>query len=925
MKKNGWRWAMAAALLGLWATGAQARKKMLDREVFDGWKQIVAPRISDDGRWVVYGLNPARGDGQTVVYDALSSKADTLHRASGARLFGSSGAPWVAAKVVPTRAQQRREQIDKTKADRKRPDTLVLAALGSRDRIVVPRLKSFQTADRDGSGVIAYLYEVVPAKDTSEAAKKAPKPKKFNRLVLWDALSGGDSTVVDSVESFRLSRNGRLLLYTLKGDSLRSVRAWNDGRDTELYAAKIGKTGALAVDEAGRQGAYLVTADTTSTGARYDLYWFDTKDRKPRRVAAEGAANGFVVSEFGPLRFSREGGRLEFGMNRPPRVVPKDTLPEDEKSRFDLWSYTDTLLMTQQLAGLERLRKQTFRAVYDTRRGSWALLGDESLPSVTLAEADGARYALGTDAGPYEWASTWESPGKRDLYAVETATGVRRCVAQAAKAEASISPDGRYIAWYDAPRGEWRAAATAAAKGEEEMSLSARIPYPMYEQGFDMPDDPSAEGMAGWTTDGRAVIYDNFDLWATDPSGRRAPECLTRGAGRRDSVAFRYVEFDPEAQAIDLSQPLLLSAFDRASRDAGYYRLPAGGGEPQRLVMDDHRYTFVGRAKEADVLLWQRENFSEYRDLWLSGLGLEEPRRVSEANPQAADYRWGSVRRVAWDDMNGARAEGLLYLPEDYDSTRRYPVIVYFYETHTDDIHKHLHPQPSWSIVIPAVCTSQDYVVFMPDIHYRTGYPGQSCYDAVVSGAKMLIDRGIADPGRIGLQGQSWGGYQIAYLVTRTNMFRCVSAGAPVSNMTSATGGIRWGSGLPRMFQYEHGQSRIGGSLWEKPIEYIENSPLFFANKVRTPILIRHDDADEAVPWYQGIEYFLALRRHGVPVWMLNYNGQPHNLRRYADRLDWDRRMMQFFDHYLKDAPAPRWMERGIRAVDKGIDRGWDE
>ena len=271
---------MAAALLGLWATGAQARKKMLDREVFDGWKQIVVPRISDDGRWVVYGLNPARGDGQTVVYDALSGKADTLHRASGARLFGSFGAPWLAAKVVPTRAQQRREQIDKTKADRKRPDTLVMASLTSGERIVVPRLKSFQTADQEGSGVVAYLYEVVPAKDTSEAAKKAPKPKKFNRLVLWDVLSGGDSVVMDSVESFRLSRNGRLLLYTLKGDSLRSVRAWNDGRDTELYAAKIGKTGALAVDDAGRQGAYLVTADTTATGARYDLYWFDTKDRR---------------------------------------------------------------------------------------------------------------------------------------------------------------------------------------------------------------------------------------------------------------------------------------------------------------------------------------------------------------------------------------------------------------------------------------------------------------------------------------------------------------------------------------------------------------------------------------------------------------------------------------------------------------------
>lgn len=926
------QFAVAALCTGLlcWPGGAQAQKKMLDRSVFDGWRQVSAPQISDNGRWVVYALNPARGDGQTVVYDASARTADTLHRATGAALFGPADAPWLAAKVVPTRAQQRQEMVKKTKADQKRPDTLILAPLADLGgRIIVPRLKSFQAADKEGSCVVAYLYEVFPAKetmDTSEAVKKAPKPKRFNRLVMRDAAAWGDSTVVDSVESFRLSRNGRLLLYTLKGDSLRSVWACAGGKRTELYRAKVGETGSLAVDEAGRQGAYLVTPDTTATGARYELYYFNAKDLEPRRVAAEGAKNGFVVSGFGRPKFSREGGRLEFGMNVPPRVVPKDTLPEDEKSSYDLWSYTDTLLMTQQLATIKRLKDLSYTAAYDTGTGSWALLEDKNLASVVFAENEDAPYALGMDTRPYEWASTWESPGTKDLYAVDVRTGARRLLVKGAKAQASISPSSKYIAWYDAPKGEWKALATAVKKEvQDTVSLSGAIPYQMYVQGFDMPDYPSAEGLAGWTRDGRAVLYDNFDLWLVDPSGKRGPECLTMGAGRRDSVRFRYVRLDPEVRTIDLSKPLLLSAFDRGTKDGGFYRMPAGGGEPEKLVMDGHKFTFVAKAKGADEVLWQRENFREYRDLWRSGLNFADARRVSDANPQAGEYRWGSVRRVAWEDMNGAPAEGLLYLPEDYDSTRRYPVIVYFYETHTDDIHKHLHPQPSWSIVVPSVCTSQDYVVFMPDIKYRTGYPGQSCYDAVVSGSKMLIDRGIADPRRIGLQGQSWGGYQIAYLVTRTDMFRCASPGAPVSNMTSASGGIRWGSGMPRMFQYEHGQSRIGGSLWEKPIEYIENSPLFFANKVRTPMLMRHDDADEAVPWYQGIEYFLALRRHGVPVWMLNYNGQPHNLKRYADRLDWDRRMMQFFDHYLKDAPAPRWMREGIPAVDKGIDPKLDD
>jgi dipeptidyl aminopeptidase/acylaminoacyl peptidase len=216
-------------------------------------------------------------------------------------------------------------------------------------------------------------------------------------------------------------------------------------------------------------------------------------------------------------------------------------------------------------------------------------------------------------------------------------------------------------------------------------------------------------------------------------------------------------------------------------------------------------------------------------------------------------------------------------------------------------------------------------VIFVPDIFYRTGDPGLCAYEAVVSGALAMAGRfPFIDVNRMALQGQSWGGYQTAFLVTRTNLFKAAMAGAPVSNMTSAYGGIRWGTGMSRMFQYEHTQSRIGGTLWDKTLKYIENSPVFYVPQVETPLLIMHNDNDGAVPWYQGIEFFMALRRLDKPAWMLVYNNEEHNLTRRANEKDLSRRMMQFFNHYLKGQPMPCWMKNGIPATEKGENMGYE-
>jgi dipeptidyl aminopeptidase/acylaminoacyl peptidase len=342
--------------------------------------------------------------------------------------------------------------------------------------------------------------------------------------------------------------------------------------------------------------------------------------------------------------------------------------------------------------------------------------------------------------------------------------------------------------------------------------------------------------------------------------------------------------------------------------------------------MEDFSFDDLRKAKNADVLIWTRENIDESPAVWTGNTAFEFRHQLSEANPQQNQFIWPGVRLVHWDSFSGKPLEGLLYYPENIDPEKKYPMIVYFYERNADNLHTYILPAPTRSTVNRSYFTSNGYLVFVPDVTYEEGYPGQSAFDAIVSGTQFVSNMfPFIDRKHIGIQGQSWGGYQTAWLITQTDMFAAAMAGAPVSNMTSAYGGIRWESGLSREFQYENSQSRIGGNLWDKPQQYIENSPLFYVPKIKTPLLIMHNDNDGAVPWYQGIELFTAMRRLQKPVWMLTYNNEEHNLKAesWANRMDLTIRMKEFFDHYLKGEPMPSWMEYGIPTIKKGKELGY--
>jgi dienelactone hydrolase len=500
---------------------------------------------------------------------------------------------------------------------------------------------------------------------------------------------------------------------------------------------------------------------------------------------------------------------------------------------------------------------------------------------------------------------------------VDLDAGARTRVLERTPARARLSPTGAYLAWYDPIAETWM---VRDARGGSTVNATAAIPHALFDEENDTPEPASPYGSAGWTDgDRQLLVYDRYDVWAVDPTGAASPRCVTEEAGRRAGIRLRVVDLDPERETIAEDAPLLLDGFDEHTKQSGFYRDRVRGTRaPERLVWMERRFSSPQRAERADVLLFTRESVSEFPNLWVSGPRIADMRQLSDANPQQAEYRWATVELVEWQGADGTPLQGLLYKPDDFDPAKRYPMLVNFYELSSDGLYGHRAPLPNRSTIQPSFYASRGYVVFLPDVRYRVGVPGPSAMDAVVPGVLELIHRGFVDSARIGVQGHSWGGYQIAYLVTRTNLFHAAAAGAPVVNMTSAYGGIRWETGISRMFQYEHTQSRIGASLWEAPYLYLENSPLFQLDKVATPLLILHNDQDGAVPWQEGIELFTALRRLGKPAWLVSYNGEPHWPTTFANRRDWNIRLQQFFDHYLMDAPAPRWLREGIPATEKG-------
>ncbi len=653
--------------------------------------------------------------------------------------------------------------------------------------------------------------------------------------------------------------------------------------------------------------------DSAAPVPEYKLYTWRRQDSTAAEVVSSRSAGlpaGWVIADAA-IALSKSGSRIFFG-TAPKHAAPKpaDKTPADEKVSVDLWSWRDDYIQPMQKVRAEVERARSYRAAYDVATQKVVQIADLTMPEALPSE-DGA-FALGFDDRAYRREQEYDERYE-DVYLTNTATGTRQLVLKKNAGRLTWAPNAKYAVFYNGK--DWLTLSSASGA---VLNLTDKLGVSFGREDNDTPTNATPYGIAGWTNDARSVlIYDRFDIWRIAPDGSSAAKITD---GRKDHLAFRVVRFnygEPEDRWINAAKPLLLRAESDDDHGSGFFRASIDGSiAPTKLVFAAKNFAPPLKARDAEVYVTAASTFNEFPDLLVTDGTFQKLQKVSNANPQMADIAWGTAELIPFKNANGLPLQAILYKPANFDPTKKYPMLVYLYERLTQNVNNFVEPRPGHSINI-SYYASNGYLVLEPDIAYKIGYPGHSALDCVLPAVQAVVDRGFVNEKAIGIQGHSWGGYEIAYMLTQTNRFRAAAAGAPVADMISAYDGIRWGPGIPRQFQYEHTQSRIGGTIWQYPMRYIENSPIFMADRITTPLLMIHNDADDAVPWYQGIELYLALRRLEKEVYLFSYNGEPHHLLRRPNQKDYTVRLQEFFDHFLKGAPAPNWMEHGIPFIEK--------
>ncbi len=966
-----------------------AQKKPLDHSVYDSWQHIGERMISNDGKWVVYTIDPQEGDNELVIQSSDAKYKKSVPRGYTAVITEDSR--YVVFKIKPFYKDTREAKIKKKKVDDMPKDSIAIVELGKEEIWKAAKAKTYKTPQKS-YGWMAYQIEKsveAPVKQSFDKLRTVESggnkktadslnhiidsleniiqsiPQRNKRTRINDSDEAIDQTDADGDEPagaatdagsdlvVRKLETGEEKIFTnvleyyfsKTGEKLLIEQAKNPKDSLSramvlLYDLKQAKSTVLnkggndfknfALTDDGSQIAYVAERDARPKELQkfYRLWYYKQGMDSALLLADKGTVDmklGMTISEYGTLSFSKNGKRLFFGT--APIQPPKDTsLVDFENAKLDIWHYNDDYLQTVQNfpARLRTAQQENFLAVYDLEKKTIKQLGSKEIPQVLPTnEGDGDTFVGVTDYGK-RIESQWVGATVKDIYAMDVNTGEKQLVKENLLGQVYPSSTGKYIMWYDR-----KAKHYFAWDGVTSKNLTEKIKVPLYVEDWDTPAEPGNYGVMKWQENDEAVfIYDRYGVWKVDAKSIQNPVNIF---GSRDKkVQYRYVQTDADERVIKSGQQLVFQTFNELNKKAGiWWGLNSGDNSISKQLLpihsdDAYSISQVIKSKNANAYVFAKESFKESPDLYYWHQTDEGPdgNKLSSINPQQKDYNWGTAELFKWKAYNSKEATGLVYKPEDFDPKKKYPMIVYFYEKLSQSLYDYKEPAPIRSAINVPFFVSRGYIIFVPDIEYTTGHPGKNAFDYIVSGARALVKKGFVDSINMALQGHSWGGYQAAQVATMTKLFKAVWAGAPVANMTSAYGGIRWESGVARQFQYEKTQSRIGATLWEKLPLYLENSPLFHLTKVTAPMVIMANDADGAVPWYQGIELFTGLRRLNKKVWMFNYNGQGHGLTQRQDMRDYQIRMQQFFDYMLKGEKPAKWITEGVPAVKKGKEWG---
>ncbi len=920
--------------------------KPLSLEDYGAWSTIGQVALSPDGRWMTFSYEPNDGDSRLFLRNLNEMEKDPVELSiHGTGPVFSDDSGWLAFVVAPGDRGGRPGGEGGGAEGSGEVRTLHLVNLSTDERWAVENPSSFSFSDDSrwfavhkarsgggGGGAAAARGGAgggARGEGGAGVGRGADAPRGAD-LILRD-LRTGSVTNLGNVAEVAFNKGSTDLAYLVDAEGKAGngvfVFELDGGRILPLSTGDFLYQG-LSWNEEGSALAVLRGSEQEGSVQRENQL-LTIKDLGSAANGRQGASipgtlqiydpssdssfpEGFVISEFRAPSWSEDEERVFFGIKEQEEEVEEGEAP---KADVVVWHWKDKRVQSQQEVQAGRDRRATHLAVLNLDQSRFVRLSDETMEQVQLTQ-DG-RWAVGFDDSPY-WMDRDHEDNRNDVYQVDPTTGGKTLITQSLTNSMGMSPDSRWFLYWQ--NQQVMAYGLGSGRLMNLTELSGGVDF--QNQEFDRPVEKPTYGVGGWSSDGEVVFLNHrFDIWQVSLTGGAAMN-LSGGMGDRDGIQFRIMDLNPEDDGIDTSEPILLSAYGERTKKSGYF-LARPGGDPQPLLFEDAMFGTAGfrgsgirKAKESNRVLYTRQTFVDFPDYWVSDTRFQDPRRVTEANPQQSDYLWGKRVLVDFTDDRGHELQATLALPADYAEGRRYPMIIYFYEKMSQRHHEYSQPvyddRPHMSTY-----ASNGYLVLMPDIVYDMGYPGSSALDDVVSAARAAVAGGYADPDRICLQGHSWGGYETSFILTQTDMFACVVTGAPLTNLVSMHNILYKQSGSPNAGLIEWGQGRMDTTPFHDLERYIAESPVHNVQGITTPFLILHGTADGAVDWNQGLEYYIAARRMGKDVILLSYPGEPHHLAREENQKDFQIRMRQFFDHYLKDAAAPTWMTDGVPFLDK--------
>ncbi len=900
-----------------------AQKQVIDHNAYARWNRIDKVKLSNQGAWLTFEVLPMKGDGYLHWQHVPGGAKDSMFAAKELQMNESGSLmAWRRTPGYDTLRTCEMNKIDKKKWPK---DTMVVYNSIKDTLRKEAQVKRFQVAE--SADYLAFLKEQndKPQSSTVESPKKCwfHKKEKLTEQVK-EIKSDGTTLVletwdyrlfrVNNATDFLLSRQGNLAYITQEKGKRDTSTLWVLTPDA-LLPIKVGNQHFsiknLQWNKEGTFLAFLYSSDTNKI-KQYELGVYSLlKDSlitfgdssTTKSYGFKGINDKVQPTFFDYLPY------VKFTLS--DRIVfQKDTLLESEKVRLDLWSPQDLTLQPQQLLEIKDGDKSGDMVAMDLNDFTVKMWCPDSLRGAFNVHRQ-SNFTLVFDDRPYAIQAQWKNPSLNDVYRLDLRTGEHVLLKKAVAYVGHLSNDGKSFTYFDPNRKNHYV--LQIDQNLNEICMSCAVKEPWEEDLNGQPMDPGPAATYGFNANGDAYYYASQDNIYEFDIRTKKNRCLTFDDTK--TTDWEWIKWNSDSINVAWNSGYF-QARNRTTKKVSIWT-----ATPSFLLemvdRGDFKVLSFTKAKDTSVYVLRRMRVDQFPDVEVGG-NLSVFKRVSWANPQQSTYNWATAELVRWKSYNGINLEGIVYKPENYNPSKKYPLLVYYYELNGDNLHSYRGPAPTASTINPTEYASAGYVVLIPDIRYKPGYPAKGAYDCIMSGTDYMLKNYSIDSTRMGLQGQSWGGYQTAQLITMTNRYKAAMAGAPVSNMFSAYGGIRWGSGLNRQFQYESSQSRIGATIWERPDLYLENSPIFHLPKVNTPLLVMANDKDGAVPWYQGIELYTGLRRLGKPCWMLNYNDDDHNLTRLPNKMDLSIRMRQFFDFYLNNGEQPLWMKEGIEAREKG-------